>query len=45
MIQYWLESLKGRAHSQDLGVDGRLLLQWILGNMVRGYGLDPSGPG
>jgi hypothetical protein len=25
------ESLNGRAHSEDLGVDGKIILEWILG--------------
>jgi hypothetical protein len=25
-----LENLKGRYHSGDLGVDGRIILEWIL---------------
>jgi hypothetical protein len=29
-IELWLESLDGRDHSEDLGVDGRML-KWILG--------------
>jgi hypothetical protein len=32
---FWMESLKGRDHSQDLGIDGRKMLKWILGK----YGL------
>jgi hypothetical protein len=24
------ESMKGREHSQDLGLDGRTILKWIL---------------
>jgi hypothetical protein len=27
----WLENPKGRDHSEDLGVDGRIILEWILG--------------
>jgi len=30
-ILLWLEILKGRAHSHDLGVDGRIILERILG--------------
>jgi hypothetical protein len=26
-----LQSVKGRDHSKDLGVDGRIILKWILG--------------
>jgi hypothetical protein len=29
--KFWLESLKGRDHSEDLGVDERIILKWILG--------------
>jgi hypothetical protein len=25
-----LENLKGRDHSEDIGVDGRIMLEWIL---------------
>jgi hypothetical protein len=28
---FWLENLKGRDHMEDLGTDGKILLEWILG--------------
>jgi hypothetical protein len=39
-----LESLRGRDHSEDLGVD-RIILKWILGNRIGGCGLDSLGLG
>jgi len=27
---FWLEYLKGRDHSENLGVDGKVILGWIL---------------
>jgi hypothetical protein len=27
---FWLENLKVRKHSEDLGVDGRIVLRWML---------------
>jgi hypothetical protein len=29
-IKFWLESPKGRDHSEDLGVYGRIILKWFL---------------
>jgi hypothetical protein len=26
-----LENLEGRGHSEDLGVDGKVILEWMLG--------------
>jgi hypothetical protein len=28
---FWLENLKGRNHSEDLGIDRKIILEWILG--------------
>jgi hypothetical protein len=28
-----LENLKGRDYSEDLGIDGRIVLEWILGKL------------
>jgi hypothetical protein len=29
-----MEHLKGRDHTEDLGVNGRIILDWILGKTV-----------
>jgi hypothetical protein len=29
--KFWSENLKGRDHSEDLGMDGKIILEWILG--------------
>jgi hypothetical protein len=29
--KFWLENLKGSNHFEDLGVGGKILLEWILG--------------
>jgi len=28
---FWFEDLKGRNHSEDLDVDGKIILEWVLG--------------
>jgi hypothetical protein len=28
--KFWLENFKGRDHSEDLSVDGKIILDWIL---------------
>jgi len=40
-----IENLKGREHSEDLGVDGKIILEWILGEMGWEDGTDASGSG
>jgi hypothetical protein len=37
--------LKGRDHSKDLDVNGRIMLEWILGNRVGRRRLNASGSG
>jgi hypothetical protein len=32
---FWLENLKGRDLSENLGVDGRIILEWIFGKYGR----------
>jgi hypothetical protein len=36
-------NLKGRDNSEDLGVDGKIILKYILGKMVWKCGLDSAG--
>jgi hypothetical protein len=30
-LKFWLENQKGIHHAEDLGIDGRTVLEWILG--------------
>jgi hypothetical protein len=41
---FWLENTKGKDHHmEDLSVDGKIILEWILGNRAAECGLDSSG--
>jgi hypothetical protein len=31
--KFWLENLKGKDHSEDLGIEGKIILEWILGKL------------
>jgi hypothetical protein len=42
---FWLENLKGRDHLGDLGINERIILEWILGKRVERCGLVSSGSG
>jgi hypothetical protein len=42
---FWLENVRRRDHLEDLGVDGRIILEWILGNGMGNCRLDLSGLG
>jgi len=33
----WLENLKGRDHSEDLGVDGKIILKWFVRKELVSY--------
>jgi hypothetical protein len=33
--KFWSENLTGRGHSEDLGVDGKIISEWILGKQNR----------
>jgi hypothetical protein len=43
--EYWSEHLKESDHSEDLGVNGRIILERILGKERGKCGLDSSGSG
>jgi len=30
---FWLENLKGEDNSENLGVDGSIILEWVLGRL------------
>jgi hypothetical protein len=33
--RFWSEDLNGRDYSEDPGIDGRIILEWILGKLDR----------
>jgi hypothetical protein len=34
LSKLWSDNLKGRDHSEELGVDGKMILEWILGQSI-----------
>jgi hypothetical protein len=43
--KFWLENLKGIDHLEDVGIDGRIILEWSLGNQGVSCELDSCGSG
>jgi hypothetical protein len=43
--RFWWESLNERGHLKYRGIDGRMGLEWILGRLGGGCGVDSSGSG
>jgi len=43
--EFWLGNLKGRDYSEDLLVDMKIILEWILWKQGCTCGLDASGSG
>jgi len=42
---FWLENLKRRCHSGDLGMDGKIVFNISYGDRLGRCGLDSSGSG
>jgi hypothetical protein len=43
--KFWSENLKGRDHEENLNVDGRIILECILGKQDGKFRMDSSGSG
>jgi hypothetical protein len=44
--KFWFETLKGKHYSEDVGIDWKIILEWILREIGWGKGgLDASGSG
>lgn len=42
---FWRGNLKERDHLKDLGLDGTIILKWVLKRVVMGNGIDATGSG
>jgi hypothetical protein len=38
--EFWSENLRGESHLEDLGIDGKIIIELIEGNRVGRCGLD-----
>ena len=45
VYRFWWGNLKERDHLGDPGMDGKIILRWISGSGMWGYGLDRAGLG
>jgi len=45
VYRFLVGNLKERDHWGDTGVDSRIILKWISGSRMLGYGLDRAGSG
>jgi hypothetical protein len=43
--RFWWESSKDKGHLKDQDVDERMGLEWTLGRLVGGCGVDSAGSG
>jgi hypothetical protein len=42
---FWCGNLRERNYLEDQGIDGRIILKWIIRKCDEGHGLDRSGSG
>jgi hypothetical protein len=45
VYKVWVGKLRERNHLEDPGIDGRIILRWIIKKWDGGHGLDQAGSG